>query len=81
MPAWGWEVVHGRSDVTLEITDDFQIAGIALGMFMGIVYFHLVRLLRERFGVLPDGAASDLEPTRREAGGESTGRQASGRET
>src|SRR5262245_31230049 len=74
-------LIAGIGDVTLEITDDFQIAGIALGSLMVIVYFHLVRLLRDRFGVLPDDGAPDLAPSGREAGGESTGREASGRET
>ena len=74
-------LIAGIGDVTLEVTNDFQIAGIALGTLMVIVYFHLVRLLRDRFGVLPGDEAPDLEPTGREAGGEPTGRAASGRET
>jgi hypothetical protein len=28
--------------VTLQITDDFELSGIALGTIMVIVYFHLV---------------------------------------
>jgi uracil-xanthine permease len=64
-------LIAGIGDVTLEITDDFQIAGIALGTLMVIVYFHLVRILRERVGII--GAE---EPER-----EPAGREASDRET
>jgi hypothetical protein len=73
-------LIAGIGDVTLEITDDFQIAGIALGTLMVIVYFHVVRILRDRFGII--GAVEpEREPSGREAGGESTGMEASGRET
>jgi uracil-xanthine permease len=47
-------LIAGIGDVTLEITDDFEIAGIALGTIIVIVYFHLVRLLKGRVGVLGD---------------------------
>lgn len=65
----------------LEITDDFQIAGIALGTLMVIVYFHLVRILRDRVGIIGGGVPSDRAPSGREPGGEPTGREASDRET
>jgi uracil-xanthine permease len=45
-------LIAGIGDVTLEITDDFQLAGIALGTIIVIVYFHLVRILRNRLGVV-----------------------------
>ena len=56
-----------------EITDDFQIAGMALGTLMVIVYFHLVRILRDRVGIFSGG-----EPS---GGRTPTGREASDRET
>jgi uracil-xanthine permease len=45
-------LIAGIGDVTLEVTDDFQLAGIALGTIIVIVYFHLVRILRNRLGVV-----------------------------
>jgi hypothetical protein len=60
-------LIAGIGDVTLEITDDFQIAGVALGTLMGIVYFHLVRILRERVGIIGAGEP-EREPTGRKAG-------------
>jgi uracil-xanthine permease len=36
-------LIAGIGGVTLEITDDFQLGGIALGTIMVIVYYHLVR--------------------------------------
>ena len=36
-------LVAGIGGVTLQITDDFQLGGIALGTILVIVYFHLVR--------------------------------------
>jgi uracil-xanthine permease len=74
-------LIAGIGDVTLEITDDFQIAGIALGTLMVIVYFHLVRILRDRVGIIGGGEPSDRAPSGREPGGEPTGREASDRET
>ena len=43
-------LIAGIGGVTLEITDDFELGGIALGTIMVIVYFHLVRprALRQR---------------------------------
>jgi uracil-xanthine permease len=73
-------LIAGIGDVTLEITDDFQIAGIALGTLMVIVYFHLVRILRDRVGIIGGGEPSDRAPSGREPGGEPTGREASDRE-
>jgi len=35
-------IIAGIGGVTLEITDDFSLSGIALGTIMVIVYFHLV---------------------------------------
>lgn len=35
-------IIAGIGGVTLEITDDFQLGGIALGSIMVIVYFHMV---------------------------------------
>jgi len=37
-------IIAGIGGVTLEITDDFSLSGIALGTIMVIVYFHLVNL-------------------------------------
>ena len=39
-------LVAGIGGVTLEITDDFELGGIALGTIMVIVYFHLVNRTR-----------------------------------
>jgi uracil-xanthine permease len=36
-------IIVGVGNVTLNVTDDFQLAGIALGTIMVIVYYHLVR--------------------------------------
>jgi len=36
--------------VTLQITDNFSLSGIALGTIMVIVYFHLVKGRREELG-------------------------------
>nr|CAA9325378.1 MAG: Pyrimidine permease [uncultured Nocardioidaceae bacterium] len=36
-------LIAGIGNVTLTVTDDFQLAGIALGTIMVIVYYHLVR--------------------------------------
>jgi uracil-xanthine permease len=54
-------LIAGIGDVTLEITDDFQLAGIALGTIIVIVYFHLVRILRNRVGVV--GSSDDTDET------------------
>ncbi len=35
-------LIAGIGGVTLEITDDFELGGIALGTIMVIVFFHLV---------------------------------------
>ena len=35
-------LIAGIGGVTLKITDDFELAGIALGTIMVIVFFHLV---------------------------------------
>ena len=37
-------IIAGIGGVTLEITDDFSLSGIALGTIMVIVYFHLVNM-------------------------------------
>jgi uracil-xanthine permease len=60
-------LIAGIGDVTLEITDDFQLAGIALGTLIVIVYFHVVRILRNRVGILGDIAPEDRRPSGREA--------------
>jgi uracil-xanthine permease len=65
-------LIAGIGDVTLEITDDFQLAGIALGTIIVIVYFHLVRILRNRVGIV-----GDVEPVDRPQ----RGREASDRES
>jgi uracil-xanthine permease len=39
-------LIAGIGGVTLEITDDFELSGIALGTIMVIVYFHLVNRTR-----------------------------------
>ena len=36
-------LVAGIGGVTLVITDDFQLGGIALGTILVIIYFHLVK--------------------------------------
>ncbi len=36
-------LIAGIGDVTLEVTDDFQLGGIALGTILVIVFFHMVR--------------------------------------
>jgi xanthine/uracil permease len=70
-------LIAGIGDVTLEITDDFQLAGIALGTLIVIVYFHLVRILRNRVGILGDTAPEDRRPSGRDG----SGREASERES
>jgi xanthine/uracil permease len=45
-------LIAGIGDVTLEIADDLRLAGIAVGTIIVIVYFHLVRILRSRLGVV-----------------------------
>jgi uracil-xanthine permease len=60
-------LIAGIGDVTLEITDDFQLAGIALGTIIVIVYFHVVRILRNRVGIVGDHEPSVREPTATEA--------------
>ena len=87
MPAWAWKVVYDgktppqgqvvRPNERL-ITNDFQIAGIALGTLMVIVYFHLVRFLRDRMGTYDE--PSDRQPAAEGAGGEPTGREVGDRE-
>jgi uracil-xanthine permease len=71
-------LIAGIGDVTLKITNDFQIAGIALGTLMVIIYFHLVRFLRDRMGIMDQ--PPDREPVGEAAGGEPTGREPGGRE-
>ncbi len=43
-------LIAGIGGVTLQITDDFPLSGIALGTIMVIVYFHLVKGRREELG-------------------------------
>jgi uracil-xanthine permease len=71
-------LIAGIGDVTLKITNDFQIAGIALGTLMVIIYFHLVRFLRDRMGIMDQ--PTDREPVGEAAGGEPSGREPGGRE-
>jgi xanthine/uracil permease len=35
-------LIAGIGGVTLEVTDDFELSGIALGTILVIVYYHLV---------------------------------------
>ena len=72
-------LIAGIGDVTLKITDSFQIAGIALGTLMVIVYFHLVRFLRDRMGTYDE--PSDRQPVSEGAGGEPTGREVGDRDS
>jgi len=37
-------IIAGIGGVTLEITDDFSLSGIALGTIMVIVYYHICNL-------------------------------------
>ena len=39
-------LIAGIGGVTLKITDDFELGGIALGTILVIVYFHLVTRTR-----------------------------------
>jgi uracil-xanthine permease len=43
-------LVAGIGGVTLEITDDFKLSGIALGTILVIVYYHLVKGRAENLG-------------------------------
>ena len=43
-------LIAGIGGVTLQITDNFSLSGIALGTIMVIVYFHLVKGRREELG-------------------------------
>src|SRR6185295_2530612 len=43
-------LIAGIGGVTLQITDNFELSGIALGTIMVIVYFHLVKGRREELG-------------------------------
>jgi uracil-xanthine permease len=49
-------LIAGIGGVTLEITDNFQLGGIAFGTIIVIVYFHLVRARK------PPGMRTSLEP-------------------
>ena len=48
-------IIAGIGGVTLKITDDFSLSGIALGTIMVIVFFHLV----ERRGAASELGAGD----------------------
>ena len=43
-------LIAGIGGVTLQITDNFSLSGIALGTILVIVYFHLVKGRREELG-------------------------------
>ncbi len=43
-------LIAGIGGVTLQITDNFSLSGIALGTIMVIVFFHLVKGRREELG-------------------------------
>jgi uracil-xanthine permease len=43
-------LVAGIGGVTLQLTDDFELGGIALGTILVIVYFHMVSLRKEALG-------------------------------
>ncbi len=43
-------LIAGIGGVTLQITDDFSLSGIALGTILVIAYFHLVKGRREELG-------------------------------
>jgi xanthine/uracil permease len=43
-------IIAGVGGVTLKITDDFSLSGIALGTILVIVYFHLVNSRGARSG-------------------------------
>ncbi|MBD8868613.1 uracil-xanthine permease family protein [Nocardioides donggukensis] len=43
-------IIVGVGDVSLQITDDFTLSGIALGTILVIVYYHLVKGRREELG-------------------------------
>jgi len=47
-------LIAGIGGVTLQITDDFELGGIALGTILVIVYFHIVKSRREELGVGPE---------------------------
>src|SRR6187402_2895366 len=49
-------LIAGIGGVTLEITDDFQLSGIALGTILVIVFFHLVKGGRQT----PDQGAEEV---------------------
>ncbi len=41
-------LIAGIGDVTLQITDDFELGGIALGTILVIVFYHLVNAAARR---------------------------------
>ncbi|WP_425299406.1 uracil-xanthine permease family protein [Nocardioides panacisoli] len=43
-------IIAGVGGVTLQVTDDFELGGIALGTILVIAYFHLVKSRREELG-------------------------------
>ncbi|WP_203231099.1 uracil-xanthine permease family protein [Nocardioides caldifontis] len=62
-------IIAGIGGVTLEVTDDFELGGIALGTILVIVFFHMVKGGThdvDRSGALivgPSGADSSERPT------------------
>lgn len=50
-------LIAGIGDVTLEVTDDFQLGGIAFGTVLVIVLYHLVK------GRLPANESQEEDPT------------------
>ena len=61
-------LIAGIGGVTLQITDDFELGGIALGTILVIVFFHMVNLGR-RSGAPGVAASDDAEGDRAANGG------------
>jgi uracil-xanthine permease len=54
-------LIAGIGNVTLQVTDDFELAGIALGTIMVIVYYHLVRAFGANIYTEPQTAGRAYE--------------------
>jgi len=54
-------IIAGVGNVTLAVTDDFEIAGIALGTIFVIAYYHLVRAFGGRVTTEPQTTGRSYE--------------------
>ncbi len=55
-------IIAGIGGVTLQITDDFELGGIALGSILVIAYFHMVKGRKEELGAGEATKACEARP-------------------